>query len=168
MEPFIGMIIAFGGNFAPRGWAKCDGTLLSVSENQALFSILGTTYGGDGRTTFGLPDLRGRVPMHYGSGPGLTPRSLGEKDGSETVTLNVNNLPPHNHGIRASEEPNSTDPNGRLIAQTGTPAFGSDADATMAANACANTGSGTPVKNMQPSQCINYIIALTGTYPSRN
>ena len=95
MDPFIGLIVMFGGNFAPRGWALCDGQLLSISSNSALFSILGTTYGGDGRTTFGLPDLRGRVPMHPGTGPGLSPRTLGQKSGTETVQLTTAQLPPH-------------------------------------------------------------------------
>ena len=93
MDPFIGEIIMFGGNFAPRGWALCNGQLLSISQNSALFSILGTTYGGDGRTTFGLPDLRGRVSMHPGTGPGLSPRSLGQKGGAETETLTTSNMP---------------------------------------------------------------------------
>ena len=101
-DPFIAEIIMFGGNFAPRGWAFCDGQLLSISSNSALFSILGTTYGGDGRTTFGLPDLRGRVAMHPGSGPGLTQRRLGEKSGMETVTLTTNQIPSHNHTATAT------------------------------------------------------------------
>ena len=98
-EPFIAEIIMFAGNFAPRGWALCDGQLLPISQNSALFSILGTTYGGDGRTTFGLPDLRGRSPMHEGSGPGLSSRTLGSKTGSESNILNTNQLPSHTHTI---------------------------------------------------------------------
>jgi len=97
MEPLIGQIMMFAGNFAPRGWAFCEGQLLAINQYQALFSILGTTYGGDGRTTFGLPDLRGRVPMHPGNGPGLSSKRLGQKGGSETNTLNVSQLPSHNH-----------------------------------------------------------------------
>jgi microcystin-dependent protein len=96
MNPFIGLICMFGGNFAPRGWAFCDGQLLSIAQNTALFSILGTTYGGDGRTTFALPDLRGRVAMHPGNGPGLSPKSLGQRGGTETNTLNQLQLPSHN------------------------------------------------------------------------
>ena len=104
MEPLLGQIIMFGGNFAPRGWAFCDGQLLPIAQNTALSSILGTTYGGDGRTTFGLPDLRGRVPMGGGHGPGLSPRSLGQKGGNETTTLTVSNLPPHNHSAALHAE----------------------------------------------------------------
>ena len=98
-EPFLGEISMFGGNFAPRGWAFCDGQLLSIAQNSALFSLLGTIYGGDGRTTFGLPDLRGRVPMHHGNGPGLSSHPIGQKSGSETVILNVLQLPAHNHTV---------------------------------------------------------------------
>ena len=96
-SPFIGQIIMFGGNFAPRGWALCDGQLLPISQNSALFSILGTTYGGDGRTSFGLPELRGRVAMHPGNGPGLSSRRLGERSGVETVTLGATQVPAHGH-----------------------------------------------------------------------
>jgi microcystin-dependent protein len=102
MEPFIGQIMMFGGSFAPRGWAFCEGQLLPISQNAALFSILGTTYGGDGRSTFALPDLRGRVAIHPGSGPGLSNYRLGEKGGVESVALNVNQIPAHSHGISAS------------------------------------------------------------------
>lgn len=97
MDPFLGEILGFAGNFAPRGWALCNGQLLAISQNSALFSILGTTYGGDGRTTFGLPDLRGRAPMHAGHGPGLTNRVLGSRFGTETNTMTVNQMPQHNH-----------------------------------------------------------------------
>jgi microcystin-dependent protein len=99
VEPFIAEIMMFAGNFAPRGWALCDGQLLSVSSNAALFSLLGTTYGGDGRTTFALPDLRGRTAIHPGSGPGLSTRRLGERGGSETTTLSISQMPAHNHTI---------------------------------------------------------------------
>ena len=101
-DPFIGEIKMFAGNFAPRGWALCDGQLLAVSQNDALFSLFGTIYGGDGRTTFGLPDLRGRIPIHAGSGPGLSPRRLGAKGGAENVTLTTAQLPAHKHDIFAS------------------------------------------------------------------
>ncbi len=102
MDPFIGEIIMFGGNFAPRSWAFCDGQLLAISQYNALFSLFGTIYGGDGRTTFGLPDLRGRIPVHQGSGPGLTPRQIGTRSGSEQVTLTPQDLPSHTHAWKAS------------------------------------------------------------------
>ena len=162
----------FGGNFAPRGWALCDGQLLSISQNDALFSIIGTIYGGDGRTTFGLPDLRGRVPMHSGNGPGLTPRPLGQKSGTEQNTLNVNQIPSHNHtaSLPAKEEANTETPNGHVIAGAGFNGFGSapDAGINMAPFTTTNTGSSQPINNMQPYQCVNFIIALQGIYPSRN
>ena len=168
MEPFLAEIIMFGGNFAPRGWAFCDGQLLPISSNQALFSLLGTIYGGDGRTTFALPDLRGRVSMHPGNGPGLSSRRLGEKGGTEQNILTTAQLPAHNHALAAKEEANAADPNGSFIAGTGSNAFGTTADKTMNAAAIGNTGSGAAVTNIQPFECVNYIIALQGTFPSRN
>jgi len=101
--PFIGMIVMFGGNFAPRSWAFCSGQILPIAQNTALFSILGTTYGGNGQTTFALPDLRSRVPIHPGQGPGLSPYSLGQQGGVETVTLTTNQMPAHNHSLVANE-----------------------------------------------------------------
>jgi microcystin-dependent protein len=168
MEPFLAEIIMFGGNFAPRGWALCDGQLLAINEYQALFSLLGTTYGGDGRTSFGLPDLRGRVSIHPGSGPGLTTRQLGQKGGTENNTLTTAQLPAHNHALAAKEEGNAADPSGTFIAGTGSNAFGTTADRTMNAAAISNTGGGQSVNNIQPFQCVNYIIALQGVFPSRN
>ena len=179
MEPFIGQIIMFGGNFAPRGWALCDGHLLSISQYQALFSILGTTYGGDGRTTFGLPDLRGRVPMHPGSGPGLTPRTLGQKLGTETNTLNVNQLPSHTHTASGTVAPlckngigDETNPHNGFPASATTDLYAETSDNTMGTSPVEvtvnNTGGGQAVNNVQPVQCVNFIIALVGTYPSRN
>ena len=168
MEPFLGEIIMFAGNFAIRGWAFCNGQLLPINQNQALFSILGTTYGGDGRTTFALPDLRGRFPMHPGQGPGLTSRSLGQKGGSETNTITTNQLPSHHHVIEAKEEANAADPSGNFVAGTGSNAFGTTADKQMNANSTTSVGGGQAVNNMQPFNCINYIIALQGTFPSRN
>ena len=116
-EPFVGEIRMFAGNFAPQGWAFCDGQLLSVNQNDALFSLLGTIYGGDGRTTFGLPDLRGRLPMHAGTGPGLSPQRMGSMGGQENVTLTVNEMPAHSHSANAqSVTANSNDPHGRMLA----------------------------------------------------
>lgn len=173
MEPFIGQIILFAGNFAPRGWALCDGQLLPISQNQALFSILGTTYGGDGRTTFGLPDLRGRVPVHQGHGPGLSDYHLGQKGGIETVTLTAAQMPPHAHSLHANENPgDSPDPAGAAISDS----KGRDRDfqksgevnVTMSASSIGSTGGNQPHENRQPYLAVNYIIALQGIYPSRS
>ena len=170
MEPFIGQIIMFGGNFAPRGWALCDGSLLSIAQWSALFSILGTSYGGDGRTTFGLPDLRGRVPMHAGNGPGLTSRRLGDKSGNETNTLSIAQIPPHQHNVSlpAKEEANTEVPTNNFIAGAGFDGFGTTSDVTMGALPQQNVGGGQPVNNIQPFQCVNFIIALQGIFPSRS
>ncbi|MDH3588055.1 MAG: tail fiber protein [Gammaproteobacteria bacterium] len=173
-EPFIGQIVQFGGNFAPRSWALCDGQLLAISSNQALFSILGTTYGGDGRTTFGLPDLRGRVPMHPGSGPGLTPRQLGQKGGQENVTLTTQQIPQHNHDMFVTDEAgNAASPGGKVLAteSKGDTDYGDLPNPPvdkLVQNAISNTGGGQSHTNIQPFQCINFIIALQGTFPSRN
>lgn len=179
MDPFIGQIILFAGNFAPRNWAFCDGQLLAISQNTALFSILGTTYGGDGRTTFALPDLRGRVPMHAGSGPGLTPRPLGQKGGAERHTLTITEIPSHDHNAQldlfGSNDPaSSAAPEGNVMAtssQSGiygpannlVPMDGSASQVSVAAN-----GGSQPHNNVQPYTALNYIIALYGLYPSRN
>ncbi len=178
MEPFIGQIMMFGGNFAPRGWALCDGQLLAINSNQALFSILGTTYGGDGRTSFGLPDLRGRFAMHAGNGPGLTPRSLGAKFGTQTNTLNTTQIPSHNHvaevSIPVSEDDAATGDAGGFLANIsgGISAYRNDHDATYGggpiAAAVGFTGNNQPINNLQPTQVVNYIIALQGIFPSRS
>ncbi len=174
MEPFIGQIILIGFNFAPRGWALCDGQLLSISQNTALFSLLGTTYGGDGRTTFALPDLRSRVPVHVGTGPGLSMVRWGEKGGLEENTLTVNNLPAHGHPINlaAKEVGDTDDPNNGVIAGNGLNSFGSSANtspgATLAAGTSGSVGNGSQFENRQPFLGLNYAIALTGIYPSRS
>ena len=172
MDPFIGAIIQFGGNFAPRGWALCDGQLLSINAYSALFSVLGTTYGGDGRSTFGLPDLRGRAAIHPGNGPGLSSYSLGERGGSEKNTLTTSQLPSHTHnlvGYRGTADKNNPDgnalsgPSAGFIYQSGvTP------NKNMAAGSIGHTGAGQAVNNIEPYLCVNFIIALQGTYPSRN
>lgn len=176
-DPFLGQIVMFGGNFAPRGWALCDGQLLAISGNSALFSILGTTYGGDGRTTFGLPDLRGRVALHEGNGPGLTNRPLGSKSGAETNTLNVNQLPAHGHAATVNCAAGTGNTNAAAGNVWSTDLGNQSAtysnaapNGTMRADAVQtqNTGGGQAVNNMQPYQVINYIIALQGIFPSRN
>jgi microcystin-dependent protein len=169
MEPFIGQIMAFGGNFAPRGWALCNGQLMSIAQNSALFSILGTTYGGDGVTTFGLPDLRGRLPMGWGNGPGLTPRQIGETAGAESVTLTINNMPAHNHTLACNNNAaNVENPEGNVPANTQAGTWSKDGpNATMNAQAIGAAGGNQPVGIEPPFQCITWMIALEGVYPSR-
>ena len=171
-EGFIGEIRMFAGNFAPRGWAMCDGQLLPINQNQSLFALLGTTYGGDGRVTFGLPDLRGRVPIHAGTGTGLSPRSLGAKGGKETNTLSVSNLPSHSHTINAViEDGNQSSPTGSLPAGTkllDTEYSNAAGNTTMNTSMVNSTGDGDEVDNMQPYLTVNHIIALVGTFPIRN
>ncbi|MFV8749417.1 phage tail protein [Nannocystaceae bacterium ST9] len=171
MEAFLGSIILFGGNFAPRGWALCNGQLLSIAQNSALFSILGTTYGGDGQVTFGLPDLRGRMPIQQGSGPGLTPRQLGEMAGSESASLLIGNIPAHGHLINAlSSSGDQASPAGHFPAGggTGTLSYSSRFDATMNPTAVSSSGGSQPFSTESPFLALNFIIALTGIYPSRN
>lgn len=169
-EAFIGEIRMFAGNFAPRSWAFCDGQLLAVSQNDALFSLFGTLYGGDGRTTFGLPDLRGRIPLHAGSGPGLTPRQLGSRSGQENVTVTVNQLPSHTHGLQATQTPgNSVDPVGHtLAAAEGDVYNGEDADVSMNDDSITNVGGSQSHTNLQPFLVIHFIVSLFGIYPSRH
>lgn len=178
-EPFIAEIKMFGGNFAPRGYAFCDGQLLPIAQYSALFSLLGTTYGGDGRTTFALPDLRGRVAVHPGRGAGLSDYRLGQKGGQEQVTLTIAQMPSHNHTITATLQGtntpgNSETPGGNTLAtkartniyQTGAPDVAMHADSVSAS--AANTGGNQSVNIRQPYLAINYIIALQGIFPSRN
>lgn len=171
-EPFIGSIVLFCGNFAPRGWATCDGQLLSIAQNTALFSILGTTFGGDGRTTFALPDLRGRVPLHPGSGPGLSTYILGESTGTESVTLLVSQMPAHNHTVAApcsDGAPSTPSPVGAVAAnQDQTPFYAASGTAAMAPATSSVAGGSQPHENRQPLLAINFIIALEGIFPSRN
>lgn len=169
-DPFIGEIIQFGGNFAPRGWALCDGQLLSISQNQALFSILGTTFGGDGRTTFGLPDIRGRSMVHPGTGPGLPNVRLGEKGGS--VTIPASAMPSHSHPVRANSGAGTVStPTSNFLAtaedqnRNGINIYATTANVDMG-NTGNNSGGGGEFRN--PYIGINHIIALIGTFPSRN
>lgn len=171
-EPFIAEIRIFAGNFAPRGWAFCDGQLLPIANNSALFSLIGTTYGGDGRTTTALPNLQGRAPMHPGRGPGLTSRRLGEKSGTEVATLTEAQLPNHNHSLRATTQPATTQTpsNKTTFGQFFLPSFSNDDQSLvdMAFETLPETGGGQPHNNMQPYIALNFIIALVGLYPSRS
>jgi microcystin-dependent protein len=173
--PFIGAITMFGGNFAPRSYAFCNGQILSIAQNTALFSILGVTYGGDGRVTFALPNLQGRFPMHWGSGPGLTPRVLGEQSGAETVTLLSTQMPAHNHtpvGLAANGS--QSNPTNATWGTTGTPRvpnslYSSAApNVQMNANAVGLTGGNQAHENMSPFLAITFIIATQGIFPARN
>ncbi len=170
-EPFVGEIRMFAGNFAPRGWAFCDGQLLATSQNEALFSLLGTIYGGDGRTTFGLPDLRGRIPLHAGTGPGLSERKLGSKGGGETETLTTNQLASHTHDWNANTAVGDTAaPAGKVTAQSAAPRIYREVDQSqnLASTTIADAGGNQPHNNLMPTLCIHFIIALFGIYPSRN
>lgn len=177
MDEFIGVVKIFAGNFAPRGWAFCNGQLLSIAQNTAVFSLLGTTYGGDGRTTFGLPDLRGRAPIHFGQGPGLSVYQQGQTGGVETVTLLTTEIPAHSHNLNVNN----------ANANVHTPVNNSSIAASMdingdVANGFVNTTPGTtlnagsigvaggnqPHENRSPYLTLNYIICLQGVFPSRN
>lgn len=169
MEPFIGMIQAFGYNFDTRGWASCNGQLLAISAHDALFSLLGTTYGGDGRTTFGLPDLRGRYPMGAGSGPGLSPRPLGQKSGVENVTLTVGQIPSHSHVVLTSSSDENNAPDNGLFDHNNNQGYSTSTSFTqMAGNSITNSGGNGAHHNMAPFTTINWGIALVGIYPSRS
>jgi len=170
-DPFVGEIRMFGGNFAPRSWAFCNGQLLSISQNETLFSLLGTIYGGDGRTTFGLPDLRGRIPIHMGHAPGLSDRRLGSKGGTERETLTVNQIPSHTHPLEASlNSATERHPEGKVFAQT--PGFDmyrtGDPSVDLNTSAAGNSGGSQSHTNLMPFLCINFIISLLGIYPSRS
>ncbi len=170
-EPFVGEIRMFAGNFAPRGWAFCDGQLLAVSQNDALFSLLGTIYGGDGRTTFGLPDMRDRIPLHQGQGPGLSNRKLGSNGGGEKVTLTTDQLASHTHDWNANTAAGDSDaPVGRVTAGNAAPRIYRQAAQSqdLASTTIANAGGSGSHTNLMPTLCINFIIALFGIYPSRN
>lgn len=168
--PFLGEIRMFGGNFAPNGFAFCDGRILAIAQNDALFALIGTTYGGDGVTTFGLPDLRGRIPVHAGQGPGLSSYVLGQSGGSETVTLITQQLPNHAHAAQAqSAAGNQAAPGGGVWAASGQNQFSSNApSAGMSTAAIGSAGGSQPHDNMAPFQVVNFIIALEGVFPSRN
>lgn len=164
-EPFVGEIRIFAGNFAPRGWAFCDGQLLAVSQNDALFALFGTIYGGDGRTTFGLPDMRGRIPIH----PSPTHR-IGQKGGAEEVTLTVSQLPSHTHSWKASSQGAAErNPLNKVLGQALTQIYIQDSPTVdLAASSITAVGGSQSHTNLMPFLCIHFIVALFGIYPSRN
>ena len=170
-EPYIGEIRMFAGNFAPRGWAKCDGQLIAVAQNDALFSLLGTVYGGDGRTTFGLPDMRGRLPVHPGDGPGVDAVNLGQKGGEEQETILLSQLPSHDHGPVTANSQAASDaiPTTAVNALSTVEIYAtSNAILDMSTNAVSSVGGTQSHNNLMPSLCLNFIIALFGIYPSRH
>ena len=178
-EPFIGEIRPWALNFAPRGWAFCDGQLLPISQNTALFSVIGTTYGGDGRSTLGLPNLQDRAPMHFGRGDGLTNRSLGQVLGTSTVTITEAQMPMHNHGLVAQNlDANSTSASGQFLAKSNTEGprgkvpystyAPPPAQSQMASVAIGGVGGNLAHDNLQPYLTINMCIALAGLFPSRS
>jgi microcystin-dependent protein len=176
MDYYLGQIIMFAGNFAPKNWMLCSGQILAIAQNQALFSILGTTYGGDGRTTFALPDLQGRVPISSGQGPRLPNITLGEIGGSETVSLTVAQIPAHNHTIAVNNTTAETgNPNGAVYGKavdsgSGTEyqIYNQNATVAMNAGAMAVAGASQPHSNLPPLLALNYIICISGIFPSRN
>jgi microcystin-dependent protein len=171
-EPFIGEIKMVGFNFPPKGWATCDGQIMSIAQNTALFSLLGTTYGGNGTTTFGLPDLRGRTPIGQGTSPlSGSPYVMGQSAGGENVSLTVQQIPPHSHTPNCnSGAGTSTASNGNFSAADSKnyQPYAGTGPAQMAPTAIANTGAGQGHNNMQPFLCVPFCIALVGIYPSRN
>lgn len=177
---FLGQITMFGGNFAPRGWAFCNGQLMPIAQNDALFTLIGTTYGGDGVTTFALPDLKSRLPVHFGQGSGLSSYQLGQASGTPGVTLNVAQMPAHNHMLEATTAAATSLRIGSNLL-TGTVTGDSNAlfywapqsgvqpvPTPMAPGACSIAGGSMPHENLMPSLCITFIIALQGIFPSRN
>jgi microcystin-dependent protein len=177
-DPFLGEIKIVAFNFAPKFWATCDGQILAIASNTALFSLLGTQYGGNGQTTFALPDLRGRAPIHQGTGPGLSLRTMGENGGSENVTLLVSQIPSHIHTLASANVPsvdatgNATTPNGNRPARAGDgesnySSATSDSSIALAGNTDV-TGGSQPHNNMPPFLTLNFVIALAGIFPPRN
>jgi microcystin-dependent protein len=172
-EPFIAEIRMVGFTFAPDGWALCNGQILSIASNTALFSLLGTNFGGNGTSTFGLPKLQGQVPIGQGSGPGLNPIEVGESMGLNGITLNANELPSHTHTLVAAGNPPTThSPSGTALAtqlRSAAPIYtGTAPNVTMAPQAIAITGANTPYSNLQPYLVVNFVIALQGIFPARN
>lgn len=179
-DPYLGEVMIYPYTFCPRGWTEANGQLLSVSQYTALFSLYGTNFGGDGRTTFGLPDLRGRVPMHLGTGPGLSPRTIGQKFGTETETMTVNQMPSHSHTVNSvSGQGDKGGPNSDFLSAPGANDgslkyndlkmyHDGPATATMDPGMIASTGGNQPQNNIQPVQVLRYCVALEGLFPPRN
>jgi microcystin-dependent protein len=171
-DPYIGEIRMFGSNFAPSGWAFCDGQLMPIAENDALFQLIGTTYGGDGQVTFGLPDLRGRIPVHAGQGPGISQSyQLAEKAGVESVTLTAQQTPVHNHALIASSDAaNTPNPQGNVLSVpiTATPYYQEAPGVAMNAGAISPDGGSQPHENMMPFLVVSFIISLFGIFPTQN
>lgn len=173
MENYVGEIRLFAGNFAPVGWELCNGQLLPIVGNETLYSLLGTTYGGDGVATFGLPDFQGRLPVGQGAGPGLTPRTLGQKGGAEAVTLDQTMIASHSHSLNASTGAGTSGtPGSNLVlaaAASGSGIYDNDDQSPaikgLAPAACAPTGGGLPHENVMPSACVSFIIATQGIFP---
>ncbi len=169
-EPFLAEVRIVGFNFAPRGWAFCDGQILPINQNQSLYSLLGTTYGGDGRTSFALPDLRGRAPMHVGRSNGGQDHTEGQKSGEETHTLAGNEMPQHDHDLIGTNNGDalSDQPQGHIFARAAGNLYGSFGASTQLHTSVLNVGGGQAHNNMQPYLAINFCIALRGLFPSRN
>lgn len=172
-EPFLSEIRIFAFSFPPRGWAQCDGQILPISQNQALFSLLGTSFGGDGETNFALPDMRGRAPINFGHGSGLSSRPLGSRGGQATVALTVQQMPAHEHTLNASPDPASalTAQGGNKLPSRPQPGFNNFGDTPNAdghPDQVSGTGAGAGHNNLQPYQAVNFCIALQGLFPSRS
>jgi microcystin-dependent protein len=170
-QPYVGEIRMFGGNFAPAGWAFCQGQLLPISENDILFNLIGTTYGGDGQETFGVPDLQGRIPIHAGQGPNISQNYvLGEAAGVESVTLTTQQIPIHTHALMGAEQTGTdASPANDILATSSVlkPYAAEAPDGTMAATAVSIVGGSQPHDNFQPYLCVSFIISLFGIYPSQ-
>jgi microcystin-dependent protein len=166
-EPYVGEVRMFAGNFAPVGWAFCDGQLLPISENEVLFNLIGTTYGGDGQSTFALPDLRGRIPIHAGTATTGVTYALAEQGGSESVTVTVPQMPAHGHALGSTASATQGTPSGNVLGKTTTPIYGTNAT-TRPLGGTLPAGGSQPHDNMMPFLAVNFIIALEGVFPQQN
>ena len=168
-SPFVGEIRMFGGNFAPAGWAFCNGAVMAIDQNDTLFNLIGTTYGGDGQSTFALPDLQGRVPIHMGQGAGLSSYTIGEQGGTETVTLTTNQIPSHGHlAMGQSANGNQPAPGGGVWASSSLNQYANvAADTNMNAANIGMDGGSQPHENIMPYLCVSFILSLFGVFPSQ-